>query len=633
MKRSDIKYYLGRLSAVAPALLMWCVPFLLIIPNLALSITETDYSMAERLCNVLLPLGVYLTVMSSRRRVGWMTVIMFPIMVLCAFQIVLLFLYGRSIIAIDMFLNVVTTNVHEATELLRNLTGAVATVLIIYLPALAAAIWMIVCEHYTKASERRPAFRAGIILCIAGVGALLWNVASEGGYAADRKLFPVNVMSNICVATVRTAEAKEYESTSADFRFKATSLRPADEPEVYVVVVGETARAGNWQLNGYDRATNPRLSVRQGLVNFPRVLTQSNTTHKSVPLMLSHLDAGAFGDSIYEVKGIISAFAEAGYETAYFSNQVRNGSLIDSFGEEADTCVFITDDGAMHYDGELIHLLQRFLRGAATKKFVVLHTYGSHFNYRERYPEAFNHFRPDDSSSANAANRPALINSYDNTVLYIDAVLDSIAGTLASLDAPAAMIYAADHGEDIYDDSRNRFLHASPTPTYRQLHVPMLIWMSDAYKAAHPDKAHAVEAHARADVASSRCVFHTIVDMATVDTPVYHADASLASPEYREESPVFLNDYNEAVTLAQSGINSDDITMIDALGYDVEGAGSVLAVMTEKPSVGIENLAFGHKSHIMTVGIDDRQVPGTGVVETFHDFVHLVVKADATGWH
>ena len=59
------------------------------------------------------------------------------------------------------------------------------------------------------------------------------------------------------------------------------------------------------------------------------------------------------------------------------------------------------------------------------------------------------------------------------------------------------MLYVSDHGEDIFDDSRLRFLHASPTPTYWQLHVPIVLWMSDSFKDAHPEKYRAAEANTK----------------------------------------------------------------------------------------------------------------------------------------
>ena len=44
-----------------------------------------------------------------------------------------------------------------------------------------------------------------------------------------------------------------------------------ETPEVYVMVVGETARAHNFSLYGYPRDTNPLLSKTQGIKAFPNL--------------------------------------------------------------------------------------------------------------------------------------------------------------------------------------------------------------------------------------------------------------------------------------------------------------------------------------------------------------------------
>ena len=129
------------------------------------------------------------------------------------------------------------------------------------------------------------------------------------------------------------------------------------------------------------------LMGRRGLTGFRNTLSESNTTHKSVPMLLSHLDARTFGDSVYRVKGVAEAFREAGFRTAFFSNQQRNGSFIDFFGEQADTCVFLRDNfsgPAVHgpKDKDLLALVDSELHHVkARKRLVILHTYGSHFRY------------------------------------------------------------------------------------------------------------------------------------------------------------------------------------------------------------------------------------------------------------
>ena len=74
--------------------------------------------------------------MTLGRKPGKTIWILFPFVFFAAFQLVLLYLFGRSIIAVDMFLNLTTTNSGEVMELLDNLLPAVIGVFVVYIPAL-----------------------------------------------------------------------------------------------------------------------------------------------------------------------------------------------------------------------------------------------------------------------------------------------------------------------------------------------------------------------------------------------------------------------------------------------------------------------------------------------------------------
>jgi len=212
--------------------MLWLVPVLLLVPNIALDITE-QYTALEKAVNILLPAGIYLILFSISRRIGATILWFIPVMVLCAFQIVLLFLYGESIIAIDMFLNVVTTNVHEATELLRNLTVAILIVCLLYLPIIIIGVILCVKGARTDTQARHIALYAGITLAITGVVCALCS----DNYRPTRRLFPVNVISNMFSALGRTSLSDDYFDTSADFKFGAT-CQDADSTAIFVLVIG-----------------------------------------------------------------------------------------------------------------------------------------------------------------------------------------------------------------------------------------------------------------------------------------------------------------------------------------------------------------------------------------------------------
>lgn len=542
----------------APNILAWLFPLLLIIPNIALAFTERD-PLLSKATDIILPLGIYYIIVSLTSAVGRTIICCLPLIILAAFQIVLLYLYGESIIAIDMFLNLVTTNPSEAGELLSNLLIAIITVIVLYLPSLVWAIILLIRHSRYSVFTQRTIRLSGLGITGLGLVLLILSYVFCPSFSVRRAIFPVNVIANMVEAVNRTVDSARYHTTSSDYSFSSTLTHPRDLRELYILVIGETSRADNWQLFGYDRPTNPRLSKRSDLIIWPKTLSESNTTHKSVPMLLSPLTSENFGDSIAYTKGICDAFNEVGYNTAFFSNQQRNRSYIDYFGYQAQTTDFIRDDHPDSHDGMLVdHLVDFIERSPADKQFIILHCYGSHFNYHERYGSSDRVFTPDRASEASADNRPQLINAYDNTIVATDAMLDRLIATVDSLHIPAAVFYVSDHGEDIFDDSRGRFLHASPTTTFTQIHVPFLAWFSEPYRELFPEIPAALSQTVDLNVSSSRSLFPTVLSSAGISSYRVDPHLDLTSTSYTEPQREYLNDYNEAVALDQAGFRDID---------------------------------------------------------------------------
>ena len=525
--------------------LTWFILFLLvlIIPNLVLAVTE-QLTAGGRVAGIVMPLAVYGLIMSLSRKTGRTMILMFPVLFLGAFQMVLTYLYGRGPIAVDMWLNLVTTNSGEVGELLSQLLPAIVWVVVIYVPtiALAATLWAKkrwANEAMVKAL-RLPAL-------FATAGALLFTALLSGltPYSPTNDMFPLNAVCNLGMAFGRQTASVEYKETSKDFRFYAKCSFEDKEPETLVLVIGETSRADNWQLYGYSRKTNPLLAQVKGLTVFTNYMSQSNTTHKSVPILLSLAEADNY-DILYHTKGIMQAFREAGYHTVFLSNQQRNHSFIDFLGEQADDCLFLRDshpDNA--YDTDLlVPLAQKLTRQKGKRTFIVLHTYGSHFSYVDRYPDFMRDFKNDQYDGAKREYRPQLINAYDNSICQTDLLLRRIIEQLAAQGGSAAMVYTSDHGEDIFDDARHLFLHASPFPSFWQLHVPLVVWTSADYRQRHADIVSCLDAN-RHRKAESNSVFHTLLTMGGVETSYRNDSLSLASPVFVSHPRLFIDDHNE----------------------------------------------------------------------------------------
>lgn len=567
-----MKHFSGTLRRIStPRAIFIMFLAALIVPNVILSFTE-PLSPAGMTVNILLPLGVYWLLMALSPNVGRTVWLFFPLVFLVAFQIVLLSLYGRSVIAVDMFLNLTTTNPGEAGELLANMWPTLLSVMALYLPLLGISVVMWRRGMTLKPDFLRRSRRHGMIVTMTGVGMLVVCVGADEAYSMRNDIFPLNVGYNISLAVDHSVRLGHYSDSSRGFSFDARSTRPDTLVETYVLVIGETSRADHWQINGYHRPTTPMLADEYAseIYNFPRAMSESNTTHKSVPLMLSHLTPATYGDSIYRVKSVITAFREAGFSTAFVSCQRRNGSFIDFFGAEADTCLFIREpDGLDRPDANDMTLARVFERLMADnrcrKRLIVLHTYGSHFSYRDRYPREYARFTPDTYAEAVAEKRSELINAYDNTIAMTDRLLDRILITLRRQPGVAAMIYTSDHGEDIFDDDRNLFLHASPCPSFYQLHVPFIVWLSPAYRGMCPQAASALQANSAKAVGTNSSYFNTAVDLAGIVTPRADVTLSVSSPKFRERRRCYLNDHNHCVSLGQSGFTEADLALLNAL--------------------------------------------------------------------
>lgn len=188
------------------------------------------------------------------------------------------------------------------------------------------------------------------------------------------------------------------------------------------------------------------------------------------------------------------AFKEAGFKTIFLSNQTPNRTFTDYFAAEADFHHNIRPASAggiytvNNYDDAMLPLVQHYIDSLPDNLFFVLHTYGSHFNYFERYPREFAHFTPDEATEVEVKNRQQLINAYDNSIRYTDYFLHHLIQILDSTNHTTALYYSPDHGEDLLDDDRKRFLHASPHPTYYQLHIPLFLWFSDQYRQEFPER-------------------------------------------------------------------------------------------------------------------------------------------------
>ncbi|MCD7849240.1 MAG: lipid A phosphoethanolamine transferase [Parabacteroides sp.] len=540
---------------------------LFIVPNCVFLFTE-PLPVSVGIASIIMPLAFWMEVLLLARRPGIVVWCLLPKIILDGGQLVLLYLFGESVIAVDMFLNLTSSNASEASELLGNIFLVIICVFFFYtLPTLWLATRSIrLKDRLTNVFRRKWALRS-LVLFLTGVALCFLSPLQNHSFSLKDDVYPVNALYNLYFAITKSEKNANYHITSADFRFDSIrKIHVEGKREIYVLVVGETSRAMEWSLYGYERNTTPRMKQLDGLVHFTDVVTQSNNTHKSDPIILSAASAEDYG-VIYDEKSIVTAFKEAGFRTLVIANQKLTTSMIGAFYREADSFIDMSSFNTGSYltslyDASLLPYLEKELDKSDDDMFVVLHTYGSHFNYHERYPAEFRFYTPDKAEGIRASYKTELRNAYDNSIHYTDYVLGEIVDMLKKKDACASMLYLSDHGEDIFDDSRGRYLHASPIPTYYQLHIPYIIWFSDSYRELFPDKYWTAVSH-QAYPVSTNSVFHTMLDIANVQTSVSDPSLALTNKAFDIRDRMFLGDHDEPVPFWKVGLKKADFVMLD----------------------------------------------------------------------
>ncbi|ALV93986.1 MULTISPECIES: kdo(2)-lipid A phosphoethanolamine 7''-transferase [Pantoea] len=311
------------------------------------------------------------------------------------------------------------------------------------------------------------------------------DLPSYGGVVAHSYL-PSNWIAALGLFAWTKVDEEMDGAELLDPAKKFTYVAPAGLDDTYVVfVIGETTRWDHMGLLGYDRDTTPKLSKEKNLVAFRG---ESCDTATKLSLRCMFVREGGTMDNpgrTLKEQNVFAVMKELGFTSELFAMQsevwfydnadVNNFSFREQIGSEKRNQGKAVDD--MLLVPELQASLERFPKG---KHLVVLHTKGSHYLYSQRYPRSFARYQPECMGVDETCSKAQLINAYDNSILYVDTMLDSVLDQLR--DKKAIVFYAADHGESI---SENMHLHGTPREMAppEQFRVPMMVWASDKYLA------------------------------------------------------------------------------------------------------------------------------------------------------
>lgn len=439
---------------------------------------------------------------------------------------------GRILIAITFIINavavyfVLTYSVILDETMLGNVfntryseaSGFISWSMLLYVLLLGVLPAMFVLFHPIRfAGKKELGIVCGsslgitILLLLANINQTLWVSRYDtelGGLSMPWSY----IVNSLRMASMKNAQS-EQEILLADGQITDSAKTAV------VLVIGESARKANFQLYGYGRENNPMLMKQEGVTCLEAVSCATYTT-AGVRCILEPKEGGP----LYE---ILPNYAQ------------RMGCDVEwrtvNWGEPPVKTVYL-DEKALHgmypqedqsVDGILFAgLKQRIENSDRDKVLIILHTSTSHGpDYCHRVPEQFYSFTPILDNVEQAQKNPqALINAYDNSILYTDWLVSNLVDSLRSMEGwNTAMMYISDHGESLGEN--NLFMHGIPMKMAprEQCEIPFFVWTSQGFRTLKPQMA--VDQH---------YVFHSVMNLLSVDCPDYNAELDIFEPAVTE---------------------------------------------------------------------------------------------------
>jgi lipid A ethanolaminephosphotransferase len=305
-------------------------------------------------------------------------------------------------------------------------------------------------------------------------------------------------------------------------------------PTLFVFVMGETARADRFSLNGYSRDTNRYTSTHE-IINFSDVSSCGTSTADSVPCVFSRFGRNDFTHAKFsQEESLVLTLQRLGVETYWLDNSTgcKHACDPDRFiqlatADDPEHC-----DATGCFDEILLEHMNDLLDDTSSDHFIVLHQRGSHGPaYFTDAPQWVKAFLPEcDRENLRNCSLEEVNNAYDNTILYSDYFLGRLIERLEEQSDrfDTAMLYVSDHGESLGE--KGLYLHGLPysfAPA-EQTQVPMIFWGSDRFYANNSLDRQCIGLTA-SERTSHDAMFHTLMPLFGIDASDYDESLDLFS--------------------------------------------------------------------------------------------------------
>lgn len=322
-----------------------------------------------------------------------------------------------------------------------------------------------------------------------------------------------------------------------------------------VVIIGESYNKHHSQMYGYEKETTPRqiaLEKSGRLIKFNDVTTPWNLTSFVFKHLMTTYCYGDDGDWC-DYPLFCQLFRSAGYDVRFLTNQFLNhakDAVYDFSGgfflndETLSNAQFDVRNEQTHlWDEDLLKDYDRlaaprdsalYANGKGTLS--IFHLIGQHLTYRIRCPRSKQHFNSEMYDLPNNTRKEKqTIAYYDCAVWYNDSVVDRIVDRFKNEDA--IILYFPDHGEEVYGPGslhscgRKHTTAITRNIAEQEYEIPMWIYCTDKYSAAHPDVVKAIKSSVNKPFMID-AISHVLLGLAGIKTEYYKPKYDLLHPDY-----------------------------------------------------------------------------------------------------
>jgi lipid A ethanolaminephosphotransferase len=304
------------------------------------------------------------------------------------------------------------------------------------------------------------------------------------------------------------------------------------KPILFVLVVGETARADHFSINGYSKPTTP-LIARQNIINYRNVYSCGTETAVSVPCMFSNLTREKYSDKkAKSQEGLLDLLKRSGYSVLWLDNNSSCKGTCDRVSYESLKNLKIPTlcNDRECFDNILLHDIDKKVNAMNGNKVIVLHPKGSHGpDYYNRYPSEMEIFKPVCKvNTLQDCTSEEINNAFDNTIHMTDQFLNNTIEWLKTQSSAynTALIYISDHGESLGE--KKLYLHGMPylfAPT-EQKHVPFFMWFSPNFEQENGINRQCLNSKVDTDYSHDN-LFHTTLGLLNVSTSLYNQELDM----------------------------------------------------------------------------------------------------------